>query len=306
MQDPQKKSGSPRADAPVAASYLPPHPMLSEWVSHYWQIEGHCPSGEPRSFQRLLPGLNAAFIVQLAAPVDVQAPDGTWQSRPRAFAEGHFHRPFHLRFADQFRLVGISFAPGRIHSFLKDSQAHINDRFVDLSDVLAVEGALLAERLHLLSTFPQVAAVFDQLLLSRLPSPDHRNRGLHQAMNLATRQPFATSVQHMAKTACLSPRQLERRFQDTVGLSPKYFCRVARFDRFVRRWGLKPDHLLTALAQECGYFDQAHLNREFKRFTHESPTSYLARDHAVAKALNRLHVEVQNVAPAAVTLGRRL
>lgn len=297
MQNPTSRSDASRAHAPVVASFLRPHPNLSEWVSHYWQIEGRCPPGEPRSFQRLLPGLNAAFIVQLGAPVDVQSPDGTWHRRPRAFAEGHFHHPFHLRFADHFRLVGASFAPGRIHAFLNDSQAHINDRFVDLSLVIAADGHTLADRLSGVETFAQIAAVFDEFLQSRRPAEDHRNRGLHASMKLATQQPFATSVQDMAKLACLSPRQLERRFLDTVGLPPRYFCRVARFDRFVRLWGLKPGQLLTTLAQECGYFDQAHLNREFKRFTAESPTSYLARDHAVAQALNRLHLEVQAVAP---------
>lgn len=287
-----------RPPRPVTTSFLRPHPLLSEWVSHYWQLEGHCPPGEARSFQRLLPGLNAAFIVQLETPVDVQAPDGSWQSRPRAFAEGHFHRPFQLRFAGKFRLVGISFAPGRIHTFLNDSQTQINDRFVDLALVLGGEVRTWPDRLSERTTFREVAALFDEFLLARLPAHGARNRGLHQAMSRAVRAPFATSVQHLASVACMSPRQLERRFLDTVGLSPKYFCRVARFDRFVRHWSIRPDLLLTALAQESGYFDQAHLNREFKRFTEESPTSYLARDHVVEKAISLLHVEALGLAGA--------
>ena len=85
MQNSQSNGDRSRFELPVAAAFLRPHPNLSEWVSHYWQIEGDCPPGEPRSFQRLLPGLNAAFIVQLGTPVDVQSPDGTWHSRPRAW-----------------------------------------------------------------------------------------------------------------------------------------------------------------------------------------------------------------------------
>lgn len=281
---------------PVITTHLKPHPSLSEWVSHYWQIEGHSPAPEPYSFQRLVPGLNAAFIVQLGAPVDVLE-SGRWQSRPTAFAEGHFHSPFHLRFAGNFRLVGISFVPGRIHSFLRDSQSQINDRFVDLGDVLGTPAHSLADRLHRLPTFADVARVFDELLQSLRPPDESRNAGLYRAMHTAVRRPFSTTVRDMATIACLGPRQLERRFRETSGLTPKYFCRVARFDRFVRQWTVRPDLLLSTLAQENGYFDQAHLNREFRRFTSESPISYLAREHAVESALSRLHAEVLGLAP---------
>src|SRR5262245_11881009 len=117
MMHPSRHS-STDARSPVITTHLKPHPSLSEWVSHYWQIEGHSHASECHSFQRLVPGLNAAFIVQLGDPVDVLE-GGRWTNRPTAFAEGHFHSPFHLRFAGNFRLVGISFIPGRIHSFLR-------------------------------------------------------------------------------------------------------------------------------------------------------------------------------------------
>lgn len=290
---------APAAETFISPRYLRPHPALRSWVSHYWELEGYFKPSEPKSLQRLLPGVNTAIIFQLATPVDVRQPDGAWQSRPAAFAEGHFHKPFNLRFMGEFRLVGISFAPGRMHSFLGDSQAQINDRFVDLSDMLGQAGGLLAERIHSASTFENIAGIFDEFLLAALADAEPENeRGLNRAVRLALRRPLAASVKYLADAACLSPRQLERRFQDALGMSPKYFCRVARFDHFVKRWNIGSEERLTSLAQDCGYFDQSHLNRDFKWFTGETPTGYLHRDRAVPAAICKLHLEAAGATAA--------
>lgn len=281
----------PPAEQSISSRYLRPHAALGGWVSHYWELEGYFRPSEPRSLQRLVPGINAAIIIQLATPVDVRGPDSTWQSRPVAFAEGHFHKPFNLRFAGRFRLVGISFAPGTIHRFIRDSQAQINNRFVDLSDILGEAGRLLSERVHSISTFEEITAVFDEFLLAMPVAEMPSERRLHRAVRLAVRHPLSVSVKDLADAACLSPRQLERRFHDIVGMSPQYFCRVARFDHFVKRWNVKPTVRLASLAHECGYFDQSHLNRDFKWFTGETPTGYLHRDRAVPTAICQLHLE---------------
>jgi AraC-like DNA-binding protein len=244
-----------------------------------------------QSFQRLVPGINAAIIVQLVGGVDVQIGERAWQSRPLAFAEGHFHEPFTLRFPGRFRLAGISFAAGRIHRFIRDSQARINNRFVDLSDVFGPAGRALTERIEPRATFDEIAGAFDAFLLT-LPSGRADERGLYHAMRLAVRDPLTVTVKDLADVAGLSARQLERRFLDTAGMSPKYFCRVARFDHFMKLCNAKPDLRLAHLAHECGYFDQSHLNRDFKWFAGETPTAYLHRDRAVPAAICRLHLEV--------------
>ena len=283
---------APAAENFISPRYLRPHPSLRSWVSHYWELEGYFEPSQPRSLQRLLPGINTAIIFQLAAPVDFRRPDGTWESRPQAFAEGHFHKPFNLRFMGAFRLVGISFAPGKMHNFLGDSQAQINNRFVDLSDILGQAGCLLIERVHSASTFEKIAAEFDEFLLANLANADAPDeRGLDRAVRLAWTRPLAASVTFLAEVACLSPRQLERRFQDALGMSPKYFCRVARFDHFVKRWNVGSEERLISLAHDCGYFDQSHLNRDFKWFTGETPTGYLHRDRAVPAAICKLHLD---------------
>jgi AraC-like DNA-binding protein len=285
------RAHGPPAEQFISSRHLRPHPLLRRWVSHYWELDGYFNPSAPRSLQRLVPGINTAIIFQLGAPVDVRGSDEAWHTRPRAFAEGHFREPFHLRFAGRFRQVGISFAPGRIHPFIRDSQAQINDRFVDLTDILGSSVQHLTDQLHSAATFEDVAAAFDDLLLPLTPGEHPHEAGLNQAVQRAVRFPRASAVTDLALASGLSARQLERRFRDTVGLSPKYFCRVARFEQFVRRWNITSDVRLADLAQACGYYDQSHFNRDFRWFTGETPTAYLNRDRAVPAAISQLHVD---------------
>ncbi|MEI9813493.1 MAG: helix-turn-helix domain-containing protein [Acidobacteriota bacterium] len=73
-----------------------------------------------------------------------------------------------------------------------------------------------------------------------------------------------------AVTAGISIRQWERRFLDTVGLPPKTFSRIQRFQRVLRESAGQAGWADAAL--RCGYYDQAHLIRDFRDFTGDTPT----------------------------------
>ena len=85
------------------------------------------------------------------------------------------------------------------------------------------------------------------------------------------------SVAGMATQAGLSRRQFERRFLQQVGIHPKLYARIVRFNAAV-------DHKLqwrsdawSRIANDCGFYDQMHLVRDCRDFTGESPTRLLAR-----------------------------
>src|SRR4029079_19485760 len=72
----------------------------------------------------------------------------------------------------------------------------------------------------------------------------------------------AIDVARLARGLGISTRQLERRFKDAVGLPPKLFCRIQRFQRVFQQIEAGRGWVETALA--CGYYDQAHLVRDFR------------------------------------------
>jgi AraC-like DNA-binding protein len=78
----------------------------------------------------------------------------------------------------------------------------------------------------------------------------------------------------LAERCNLSSRQLQRQFQDVVGVSAKTLARSIRFEEVRKQLVLDPDQSLTALAYEHGYADQAHLIHEFKEFADRTPGEF--------------------------------
>ena len=83
-------------------------------------------------------------------------------------------------------------------------------------------------------------------------------------------------VAELAEYCNLSTRQLQRRFQHVVGVSPKTLARTIRFEEIRRRLMFDPDTSLTDLAYEFGYADQTHFIHDFKEFADKTPGEFAA------------------------------
>jgi AraC-like DNA-binding protein len=101
----------------------------------------------------------------------------------------------------------------------------------------------------------------------------------HPAVAFALREfevaPHPGSIADVTGRIGLSPRRFGAVFEDEVGLTPKRFCRVRRFQRVLRRIATGRPFEWANLALSCGYYDQAHFINDFRAFSGISPTTYL-------------------------------
>ena len=190
--------------------------------------------------------------------------------------------------------------------------------------------AELRDRLRAAAGWPERFAVLDEILLRRaglrsaglgwaglgsagLRSAGLRSAGLRSAglgwagpspgiapeVSWAWRQLLraggALHVSELAAGTGWSGRHLTSRFRAEIGLTPKAAARVIRFDRarklLVRKLTAGGDYLLADLAADCGYFDQAHLAREFRALAGCPPSQWLAEEFRNVQAGNWLHDE---------------
>jgi AraC-like DNA-binding protein len=98
-------------------------------------------------------------------------------------------------------------------------------------------------------------------------------------------------VAEFAEHCNLSSRQLQRQFQDVVGVTPKTLARAIRFEEIRRRLMFAPDQSLTDLAYEFGYTDQAHFIRDFKELADRTPGEF-AREMRAIQDIFRDHNNV--------------
>ncbi len=121
-------------------------------------------------------------------------------------------------------------------------------------------------------------------LLDRMPKDDDAQRALDAACLELHATHGTARIGPLAAELGLSVRQLERRFRDAAGLSPKSMARLIRFSEAHERIELEPSTSLAALACELGYADQAHFNRDFRTFSGFTPGQFAQEVHRARRA----------------------
>jgi AraC-like DNA-binding protein len=257
---------------------IEPRASLRPLVHRIWLLRGVPSSGE-RDFQRAMPDGRAEIIFNLAEPFESRCGAGVVR-QPASLLVGPTTRAMELRPSGQVDLIGVRLQPGAAPYLLGATGREMLDRAVDLDEPRPRWTRGLAERLSgCMSAAERVRAVEEALLRSAGPAEPR----LAAAVRLALRAGGPVRVGGIAELVGLSRRHLTRLHRERVGFGPKLLGRLSRFQRVLReledgrlpRWG--------ALAQRHGYFDQAHLIRDFRQFAGISPGRYLSAAREVTR-----------------------
>ncbi|UJR85245.1 helix-turn-helix domain-containing protein [Sandaracinus amylolyticus] len=246
-----------------------PIPALRAHVRVVWELSGPCDDPAP---QRMIPDGAMSWWINFGAPLA----GGCHVPAGGTLFIGEIRRPFELSSSGALDVVGVSFWPGRARTFVDVPPRELVDRLsVDppLAPTLArdlarsMHGAEPDDRIALLQ-----AALARALVAPRAPSGPVR-----RALALLERDDGTLRIATLADTVGLSPRQLERRFAEEVGIAPKALASVLRFRRALDAMTVgSADY--PSIARRCGYADQSHLVRDFTRFAGSSPTCFVATD----------------------------
>ncbi|MGH9335168.1 MAG: helix-turn-helix domain-containing protein [Vicinamibacteria bacterium] len=169
------------------------------------------------------------------------------------------------------RTVGALLQPGASR-LLFGAQAHeLVDRHTPIQDLWGNSSRQLWERLQEAGNLRKQLEVFELCLAQRLP----RVCGIHPAIAHAlSRFSATTDIGEIVEETGYSHRRFIEIFRRTVGLAPRLYCRVLRFQQALKVANRRPRVSWIDVALESGYSDQAHFNREFREFTGISPGEY--------------------------------
>lgn len=169
----------------------------------------------------------------------------------------------------------IQFQPAGFHHIFHVPMGELADRAYDARALIGPAVSQLEEALAEVAGFQDRVRIATRFLLRSVgPAPVD---AVGRVANLLRCGDSAPRVDDAAMRVGLSVRQFERRFVETVGLPPKLYTQVVRFQAVLAAKLTVPARLWTEIAQEFGYYDQMHMVRNFKRFSGESPTDFLTR-----------------------------
>ncbi|MBD2724009.1 helix-turn-helix domain-containing protein [Hymenobacter armeniacus] len=201
---------------------------------------------------------------------------------PRSIVVGPQVSRVDLRFPPDHLMVCAAFWPGGLHRLLDVPVKELFDFSIDSRALLGPGVAEVESRLAETTDYAAMLAVLESYLLGMLgrlrPRAERPLDRLLPAL-LPTGRTTA-SLEHLAAEACLSPRQFERGFVERVGMSPKLYARIVRFDRAFRLKERRPELDWLAVAVRAGYYDYRHLVRDFKAFAGVTPPQLLAAELA--------------------------
>jgi AraC-like DNA-binding protein len=227
----------------------------SGFVECYWVLEGAAPG----SVQRVVPDGRPELILNLGATFEALR-DGEWQAQPQCFLVGQITAPLLLRATPSSHFVGVRLRPGGAAQLLGIPAQELTGCTVPLDELGLKQLAEMRD-----------TGDIEKALLRRQRRKDPLT---DEAVRLLS---GSLGVAEVAARLGVSSRQLERRFQAQVGISPKLFARIRRFQRVFPAIENEGAGWVDAAAG-CGYYDQAHLIRDFREFAGEPPAALLAGD----------------------------
>jgi AraC-like DNA-binding protein len=177
----------------------------------------------------------------------------------------------------QPRLVRVLFQPGGTSAFFSVSPVELRDTQLSVADLWGTAAERLQQRLAETTQPAELFRLLGEALLSSIT--DHRpiRPPTAQALALLELPPTDLGITELARRVDTSPKRLIRLFTEDVGVTPKRYVRMTRFERVLASAFARPGPDWAQVAVEHGYFDQSHLIREFHDFAGMTPGAYLTR-----------------------------
>lgn len=246
----------------------PPIPPLAKYIEYVWASQG----APAHARERVVPtGTLELFVGLVEGRGRVYDLAGRERSFSGAGVAGAYRRPFSFDTREDASVVGVHFRPGCAGAVLGVPPDKLTDQHVDLEALWGRRARELQERLCAATTTAQRFAILEAELLSRLHQ-SHMHPVVTHALEVLARP--EVRVGDIAKSAGLSQRRLIELFTAAVGLTPKRFGRILRFHRATAlARGAAFDW--TRIAHECGYYDQAHLIRDFRELAEVTPSDLM-------------------------------
>ncbi|GAA4462847.1 helix-turn-helix domain-containing protein [Nibrella saemangeumensis] len=201
---------------------------------------------------------------------------GTGIRRPQTVVFGQHINRITLQLAqEEYLMFDVSFQPGVLARFLRNPLSEFVDQNIDAESVIGAEIRLVNDQLAHASHYEQMVAIVENYLWKRIQRLQVDLLPLEKASRHMLAKTNLWSLDQWAGHCCLSISQFERKFREQMGVSPKLFARIVRFDRAFWLKETNPQLDWLSVALQTGYYDYQHLVKDFKQFGGTTPPLFL-------------------------------
>ena len=237
-----------------------PREELRPYVRYYWVLE----SDEPFSVltfpigcpQMIFHGRSPLFIPELSSRQD------------KFTISGQVNFPAHIASDGDTEMIVAVFYPHTIGMFIDTPPSAFYNQEISGYDIGNKQLNLLADRIFDCADSETAVSLIEKWLTARI-APSLNIERIGTSLTALLRSP-SISIENLAGIACLGKKQYGRLFRECVGMNPKEYGRIARFQRALRMLQLGSRDYAD-IAYSNGYSDQSHFIRDFRLFSGITP-----------------------------------
>lgn len=254
-----------------------PSPPLAEFVDFFWYYDGYNPQ---HTMEKLLPAGDIELVIDLDdCPKRLfdKEDQNRYEYKKRCWISGMQSDYLIIEATPQSSMMGVHFKPGGAHPVFKFSIEEMLNSVIELEDIWGHQIKSCWERLMETPGPAQKFEVLEGFLIRQLSDKVERNPIIDTTLPYLQQAGEMPSIGTLAQKARVSHKHLIRTYNKVVGMRPKLLSRIYKFQKTIQMLEQNKGIQWTALAYECGYYDQAHFIKEFKSFSGFNPSTYLDR-----------------------------
>lgn len=246
---------------------ITPLPELSSLVKEIWVYENDDSTPE---VQKIIPDGYSEIIIHYGDPYRIQM-NTKWETQSQILFSSQISNYFHLENTGKSGVIGLKLHPTSFYELFQIDIAPMTNQVIPLENIIPnMIGAFKNIQEFSLNREDKVQ-IAQQWMLSQLENRESNK--MREVVDKLLLQKGLIDIEHLSEQAQLSSRQLERTFKKVIGLTPKFYSRIIRFN-YIFEVLKEHNDSWAKTALQSGYFDQSHFIKNFKEFTGEEPSKY--------------------------------
>jgi AraC-like DNA-binding protein len=200
---------------------------------------------------------------------------GISQQRPQITLFGLPTNRQNLFISHEYLMFHVRFQPGGLFKLLQIPMTELLHKYIDAELVFGHEIKFINEQLANAKTYDSMPFIFDTYFLRKINKLKNKEQPIDKIGKIILENPQSFNLEKTASQACLSHRQFEKRFVQQIGITPKHFSRICRFNQAYELKEHQPTLDWLSIAIQTGYNDYQHLVKDFKEFAGVLPNTFI-------------------------------
>jgi AraC-like DNA-binding protein len=199
--------------------------------------------------------------------------------RTGSVVSGQFtHRVNRYLGSTEFLMIEVDLLPGALHRLIGLPFKELRNQDVDAELLFSPALRRVNERLRSSESYTEMLSIIETFLHDLLQKDPKPLLQLDKVIEVVACQFDSISIDALAKKSYLSPRQLERKFDERIGVGPKTFLKLCRFNLSYWMHLSDPSQSWSNIAYACGYSDYQHLVKDYLEFSSTTPTRFFSEE----------------------------